>query len=89
MDTPAKLGELLREAKLTPVALESACFDHPLSIELLMDIHLGVGMPGRRISSLGPAGSDCRDRVESRLRERFGPSVRYRPQVVWAVAERI
>jgi SAM-dependent methyltransferase len=89
MDTPEKLAALLAEAGFTAARTGAAEFEHPWSVAQAVAIQVGVGMPGRRLAGLSePARTACVDAVERRLRKRHGGTVVYRPQVVWAVAER-
>lgn len=87
MDTPAKLAALLANAGFHGIHTQASRFEHRFGVEELMELHLGVGMPGRRIGSL-PAAEQaaCRLRVEQRLRLQPDAEREYSPEVVWAAA---
>lgn len=89
MDTPAKLGSLLEAAGFTFVRAWCADLEHPWTVEGLVALQLGCGMPGRRLASLPETRrAICISRAEARL-ARLGPAeLVYRSEVVFAVAHR-
>lgn len=89
MDTPDKLGTLLRQAGFGAARLWCERAEHCWSAQALFTLQAACGAASRRLPSLPPAlQAECRRRVRARL-DRFSEAeLVYRPQVVFGVAHR-
>jgi SAM-dependent methyltransferase len=89
MDTPDKLAGLLREAGFAAIRVWSERYSHGWTVEDLLTLHLGCGMPARRLAGL-PASEqrECQARVKSRLERVAADELVYRPEVLFTVAYR-
>jgi SAM-dependent methyltransferase len=89
MDTPRKVAALLREAGFDGERLGCERFAHRFELPALLETQVGCGSAGRRLASLEPdRQAECLRRVRARLERFGGDELIYRPEVVFAVAER-
>jgi SAM-dependent methyltransferase len=89
MDTPEKLGGLLEAASFAVVRIWRARFEHTWTVDSLLALQLGCGMPARRLASLPTSErTACRDRVRARLARLSPGELVYRTEVLYAVAHR-
>jgi ubiquinone/menaquinone biosynthesis C-methylase UbiE len=87
MNTPDKLAGLLREAGFASIRVWSESFSIGWNVKDLLALHLGCGMPGRRLASLPAlAQRECRKRVKARLSKLALDELVYRPEVLFTVA---
>lgn len=89
MDTPEKLERLLGAAGFASTNVWSTNVAHQWTVDDLLAMQLGCGMPGRRLATLPTdQRAQCQARVRTRL-ERLKPSeLEYRAEVLLAVASR-
>jgi SAM-dependent methyltransferase len=89
MDTPEKLGDLLRRGGFVPDQIWSCCFVHQWTSEGLLATQTRCGLPSRRLQSLpGDVRQTCIDRVRARL-ERLAPAdLSYRVEAIYGIAHR-
>ena len=89
MDTPEKLSGLLQAAGYSSVRVWNKTFQHSWTVERLLEMQLGCGMPSRRLTSL-PASvrAACQSRVEARLARLTPEELVYQPEILFAVAHR-
>ena len=89
MDTPKKLQHLLNAIGFVSVNVWSTNVTHRWTLDDLLAVQVGCGMPARRLASLS---SQRRDRCQSRVRTQLGHLTRdeleYCPEVLLAVAGR-
>ena len=89
MDTPEKLQHLLNAVGFLSVNVWSANVAHQWTLDDLLAVQVGCGMPARRLATLP---SERRERCQSRVRTQLGRLTRaeleYRPEVLLAVAGR-
>lgn len=89
MDTPEKLRHLLRAVGIVSAQVWQRSFDHQWTSDHLLAVQLGCGMPARRLTSLPPSGQmRCRSRVEVRFADLSEGQRVYRPEVLFAIAQR-
>ena len=89
MDTPDKLTALLEAAGYVSTRVWTEAFEYRWTTGQLQAIHVGCGMPGRRLATLPEAKrSACRACVEERLARLTDEELVYRPRVHYTVAER-
>ena len=89
MDTPEKLQHLLNAAGFLSVKVRSANATHQWTVESLLAVQLGCGMPARRLASLPRERRQrCQSRVRARLAGLTQAELEYRPEVLLAVAVR-
>jgi ubiquinone/menaquinone biosynthesis C-methylase UbiE len=87
MNTPEKLGALLRQAGFACEKVWSERFAHSWTLEALMAVQADCGVPARRLASVPElARAECHRRVRTRLARLGGEELTYRPTVVFAVA---
>jgi SAM-dependent methyltransferase len=90
MNTPAKLTKLLGDAGLAPHRVWGKRFEHPWTLPDLLDLHLGCGMPARRLESLSAdEQGSCRARAEARLSQLTPEELIYRAEVLFAIGRRL
>lgn len=89
MDTPEKLSGLLQAADYTSVRVWNKTLQHCWTVERLLELQLGCGMPSRRLTSL-PASvrAACRSRAEARLAQLTPEELVYQPEILFALAHR-
>jgi SAM-dependent methyltransferase len=87
MDTPDKLSELLSAAGLAPERVWYGDFVHTWTVQSLLDLLLGLGLPARRLASLTEQRQTaCRERIEERLLELTAEQLVERKRLVYAIA---
>jgi len=89
MDTTEKLSGLVRLSGLVPLRVWSELFEHRWTPEVLVEMQVGCGMPGRRLATLSePARTACRQRAEARIRRLPSAELVFRPEALFAKAQR-
>ena len=89
MDTPEKLRHLLDAVGLASVNVWNAYVAHQWTIDDLLAVQAGCGMPARRLASLSSEERErCQSRVMDRLKRLTCAELTYRPEVLFAVANR-
>jgi ubiquinone/menaquinone biosynthesis C-methylase UbiE len=89
MDTTEKLQDILSTAGFESVRAWSANVDYPWTIEGLLAVQSGCGMPARRLASLSSeARTKCQSRVRTRIERLSAAELEYRSEVLFAVARR-
>jgi SAM-dependent methyltransferase len=89
MDTPDKVTAMLEDAGFTRTQAWSTEFEQPFAVEDLLAVHGSCGMTSRRLASLSSrARTECRRRVEARLKSLPAGARVYRPIIVAATAQR-
>lgn len=89
MDTPEKLGELLKSAGFVLRRLWTRRFVHEWTVEKLLATQTNCGLPSRRLSSLtAEARHASVQRVRARLRNLTAEELEYRVEVIYAIAAR-
>lgn len=89
MNTPERLAALLTEAGLPTPDLWSESLSREWSVEGLLALQLGCGMPSRRLAALSQNDQiACQQRVRARIESLAKSELRYDAEVLFAVAER-
>jgi ubiquinone/menaquinone biosynthesis C-methylase UbiE len=89
MDTPEKLRHLLNAVGFVSVDVWSAKVAHQWTLDDLLAVQVGCGMPARRLASLSSAGRDrCLSRVRTRLEGLTPAELEYHTEVLHASAGR-
>jgi ubiquinone/menaquinone biosynthesis C-methylase UbiE len=87
MNTAEKVRDFVDAAGFESTNVWAARFAHPWTIDRLLTVQTGCGLPARRLSSLS---SEARARCESRVRARMAglipEQLTYRPEVLYAIA---
>jgi SAM-dependent methyltransferase len=87
MDTPAKLTALLQSAGYHAPHVWAARHAHRWTPEALFALHVGCGMPARRLPTLpAPLRTACAERVRRRLTQLPDAERVYEAEVLYAVA---
>jgi len=87
MDTPDKLGGLLRECGFVDARARQVRCEHRFTAASLVEVQTRVGAAGRRLRTLTPErAAACRSRVVARIHALSQDELAFRPDVNWAVA---
>lgn len=90
MDELPKLESLLELAGATEIRSFQRRFEHQFTAETLLKLQLSCGVAGRRISCLTPEDANrARDCVSERLLQLSDDDLLYRPEVLFAVAQKL
>ncbi|MBI1876557.1 MAG: methyltransferase domain-containing protein [Acidobacteria bacterium] len=89
MDTIDKVDRLLHASGLSAVRIWAVTVSHQWTLDDLLAVQTGCGMPARRLSALSPAERlRCESRVRTRLARLSSGDLVYRPEVLFTVARR-
>ena len=88
MDTPDKLRDLLASAGFSSIRIWSADVEHTFTVDALIAVQTGCGMPMRRLVGLSPdAQATCESRVRAALAQFTTEELTYRAEVLFVVAQ--
>jgi SAM-dependent methyltransferase len=89
MDTPEKLQHLLHAGGFVSVNVWSATATYQWTVDNLLAMQVGCGMPARRLASLSSERQEkCQSRVRTRLGRLTPTDLEYCPEVLLAVGGR-
>jgi SAM-dependent methyltransferase len=89
MNTPDKLAPIMEAAGLRSIRTWTRTWEQVWDLEQLQEILVNVAMPGRRLVSLAPGERvACEERARRRIARLSEEERTYRPEILYAVAER-